>query len=100
MTSFHTEDGLGVPAVTAQQMRDVDRVAVTACQPDGRNGERRASELWPLHCDSDRPLLGELDHGNDRPSVESPGGRSGGRAVGRRSPRQVRVAMVEMVSAP
>jgi len=34
MDSFHTEGGLRVPAVTAQQMREVDRVAVEEIGPN------------------------------------------------------------------
>lgn len=47
MDSFHTEGGLRVPAVTAQQMREVDGVAVAEIGPNLHQMWRTPVEAWP-----------------------------------------------------
>ena len=51
-TSFMTDDGLGVPAVTASQMREIDRVAIEETGPN----------LFQMMENAGRSLAGQALH--------------------------------------
>lgn len=56
MASFHTEDGFGVRAVTAQQMGDVDRIALRELGPTLTRWRRTPGEAWHLYQPVDTTL--------------------------------------------
>ncbi len=75
MDWFHTEGGLRVPAVTAQQMRDVDRVAVEDIGPNRHQMMENAGRSLASVC---MTMLGERGAGRPVAVVAGTGGNGGG----------------------
>ena len=75
MDSFHTDGGLRVPAVTAQQMREVDRVAVQEIGPNLHQMMENAGRNLASVC---RTMLGERWTTMPVVVVAGPGGNGGG----------------------
>ena len=75
MDSFHTEGGLRVPAVTAQQMREVDRVAVEEIGPNLHQMMENAGRSLASVC---MTMLGERGAGRPVAVVAGTGGNGGG----------------------
>ncbi len=75
MDSFHTEGGLRVPAVTAQQMREVDRVAVEDIGPNLHQMMENAGRSLASVC---MTMLGERGAGRPVAVVAGTAGNGGG----------------------
>lgn len=75
MDSFHTDGGLRVPAVTAQQMREVDRVAVEEMGPNLHQMMENAGRSLASVCMTE---LGEGWAGRPVVVIAGTGGNGGG----------------------
>ena len=75
MDSFHTDGGLRVPAVTEQQMREIDRVAVEEIGPNLHQMMENAGRSLASVC---MTMLGERGAGRPVPVVAGTGGNGGG----------------------
>ena len=75
MDSFHTEGGLRVPAVTAQQMREVDGVAIEEMGPNLHQMMENAGRSLASVC---MTMLGEPGAGRSV-AVVAGGGQRGWR---------------------
>lgn len=75
MASFRTEGGLSVPAVTARQMRDVDRVAVEGIGPSLEQMMENTGRSLALLCTT---MLGEPWMTRPVVVVAATGGNGGG----------------------
>lgn len=69
--AFRTATGLLVPAITTEQMREVDRIAINEVGPNLYQTMENAGSSLPslcsatlgVHCDSRRPVGHGTDHG-------------------------------------